>query len=123
VSLAFVVGVAGSLGAVARYLVDAAVRSRLGPAFPIGTWIVNLVGSFVLGVVASGRFASLDGGNLRTIVGTGACGGLTTWSAASWETVRLLEGAQWRAAALNGLGGLAASCGAAAAGILLGLAL
>lgn len=78
------VGVGGSVGALSRYLVQAAIEAEV---FPTGTLVVNVVGSFVLGVVA---FAGLPPGVALT-VGTGACGAFTTFSSFAFETVRLVE--------------------------------
>ena len=88
--VAIAVGLAGAMGAVARYLVDGAVQDRTSGAFPFGTLAVNLIGSFILGVLTGVAWHDADSG-IRAVLGTGFCGGLTTWSTASWETVRLLE--------------------------------
>lgn len=88
--LALAVSGAGALGAVARYLTDVALRRR-GSGFPLGTLTVNLFGSFVLGVVTGLALTHAGSTTARTVIGTGFCGGLTTWSTAAWETVRLAE--------------------------------
>jgi len=84
------VGLAGGVGAVARYLLDGAVQDRTSGLFPFGTLTVNVVGSLVFGVIA-GVVIRHGGTDLRAIAGAGFCGGLTTWSTASWETIRLIE--------------------------------
>lgn len=117
--LALIVGAAGAAGAVARYLVDGTVQDRTSGVLPFGTLTVNVAGSLVMGFVTG---LLLFHGIVKTpvtIVGTGFCGGLTTWSTASWETVRLLEEGEAPAAILNAVGGLAASLTAAACGLLL----
>lgn len=101
----------GAVGAPARYLTDLAVQRSHGTAFPWGTWTVNVVGSFVLGLVgASGPEWVI------TLVGTGFCGALTTFSTFGYETVRLAEegktsAAVWNVAASLVVGLLAASLG------------
>ncbi|HLY81603.1 MAG TPA: CrcB family protein, partial [Acidimicrobiales bacterium] len=108
-TLAVVVGVAGALGAVARYLLDGAVQGRTRATFPFGTLMVNVAGSFILGVLTG---LALYHGLTRApkaVIGAGFCGGFTTWSTASWETVRLAEDGAVGAALCNGLGGLLAT--------------
>lgn len=89
--LALVVGLAGSVGAVGRYLLDGAVQDRTSGLFPFGTLTVNAVGSLVLGCVAGLALRYAGDQTAETIIGTGFCGALTTWSTASWETVRLAQ--------------------------------
>ncbi len=118
--LALVVGVAGALGALARYLVDGAVQDRSRGAFPYGTTVVNVTGSFVLGLISSLAWHHGLGSTARAVIGAGFCGAFTTWSTAAWETVRLAEEGLPAHAAMNALGGLAGALAAAAAGIALG---
>ncbi|HEY4378603.1 MAG TPA: fluoride efflux transporter CrcB [Acidimicrobiales bacterium] len=107
--------IGGAVGAPARYLADQAVQRRHGTTFPWGTWTVNVVGSFVLGlVVAAGS------GWLVTLAGTGFCGALTTYSTFGYETVRLAEEGETRSAVLNVVASLAAGLGAAALGWVAG---
>jgi fluoride exporter len=91
----------GALGAVARYLTDRALRSWVGPAFPWGTLVVNVVGSFVLGIL-TGLAA---GANLpdwaHHLAATGFCGALTTYSTFAHETVALAAAREWRYASVN----------------------
>ena len=120
--LALNVGLAGAAGAVARYLIDGAVQDRSSGVFPFGTLTVNLVGSLIFGVVAGMALHHAGFGTARTLIGTGICGGLTTWSTASWETVRLAEEGSGRAALSFTLVNLLASLGAGGIGLLVGLA-
>jgi len=122
-TLAVVVGVAGALGAVARYLLDGAVQGRTRATFPFGTLMVNVAGSFILGVLTGLALYHGLTPAPKAMIGAGFCGGFTTWSTASWETVRLAEDGAVGAALCNGLGGLLASVAAAAAGIALMAAL
>lgn len=105
----------GALGAPARYLTDVAVQRRHRTAFPWGTWTVNVVGSFLLGVVAAAGPHWVV-----TLVGSGFCGALTTFSTFGYETVRLREEGETAAALANVAGSLAAGLAAAALGWWLG---
>lgn len=115
--LALVVAVGGGTGALLRYLADGAVQDRVSGPFPWGTTAVNLTGSFVLGLLTGLAWYHGLGSSASSVLGTGLCGGFTTWSTASWESVRLLEAGLYRHAAIYTLGGLAAGCAVAAAGI------
>lgn len=112
---------AGGLGAVARFVVDGVVRSRSTATVPLGTAVVNVTGSFALGLVTGLVLASAAPDAVRTVVGTGFLGGYTTFSTASFETVRLVQLHRHGAAAAYGLGTLAATTGVAALGLWLGL--
>ena len=81
----------GAVGAPARYLTDRAVQRRSNGVFPWGTLCVNVIGSLVLGVVAAAVYAGSAPEWVLTLVGTGFCGALTTFSTFGYETVRLLE--------------------------------
>ncbi len=109
--------VAGAIGAVARYAIDGAVHERWAPRVPIGTLLVNVIGSFILGVLTGAALYHQPDPAVRTVLGTGFCGALTTWSTLSWETVRLLDDGAPSEAALAMLGGLVSSLAAAALGI------
>ncbi len=86
------VGVGGGLGSIARYVVSTEVLSRLGPGFPWGTLTVNVVGSFLLGLVlqASASTATVSP-DARLFLTTGFMGGFTTYSTFNYETLRLLQ--------------------------------
>lgn len=106
-TLALVV-VGAVVGAPLRYLTDLVVQSRHDSVFPWGTLIVNVTGSFVLGVVGAAALVQDAPGWLLTLVGTGFCGALTTFSTFGYETVALVEEGSWAEAALNVVAGLAA---------------
>ena len=113
------VGVGGLIGAPTRFAVDQVITSRTRDAFPWGTFTVNVFGAFVLGLL-DGLVSYQGLGPLApTIVGTGFCGALTTFSTFSYETVRLLEEGTPAAAAWNVAGSLAAGLLAAGAGMAL----
>lgn len=109
----------GAIGAPARYLTDVVVQSRHDSVLPWGTITVNVVGSFLLGLVA-GLTTGAGPGWLDTLIGTGFCGALTTYSTFSYETIRLAEAGRWRAAALNVVISLAGGLAAVAVGWELG---
>lgn len=109
---------AGGLGAMARLALDGAIRQRTGVGW-LGTLVVNLTGSFLLGLVAGLATAVLPG-SVRLVVGTGLLGGYTTFSAASVETVRLAGQRRWLAAAAHGLGTALAAVALAAVGLGVG---
>jgi len=118
-TLAIVVGIAGAIGAAARYLLDGAVQDRTAGLFPFGTLGVNVLGSLIMGFLAGYVLSHTGGGTAKTIVGTGFCGALTTWSTASWESVRLAEEGATTTAITFTLVNLVASFAAAAVGIVL----
>jgi fluoride exporter len=89
------VALAGGAGAIARYVVDGQVKQRWPVTFPIGTMAINLSGSLILGVLAGLVIAHGASVDLKTIAGTGFCGGYTTFSAASVEAVRLAQQQRW----------------------------
>ena len=115
------VALAGGVGAVARFVLDGLVRSRVSASFPVGTVLINVTGSFVLGVVTGLTLAHAVPEDLRLVVGTGFCGGYTTFSTASFETVRLVERRRTGLALLNGFGTLVATVCVSALGLWLGL--
>jgi CrcB protein len=90
------VALGAGVGAPSRYLLDRAIQSRHRTLFPWGTVAVNVLASLVLGLVA-GAAGSVEK-NLAVLVGAGFCGALSTYSAFSYETLRLAEnGARWQA--------------------------
>lgn len=110
--------VAGAVGAVLRYALAHAFPVRPGH-LPGGILIVNVVGSGIAGaLIGLAERAALDG-DLRLVLVTGFCGGLTTFSTWSVETIELLDGGRWRAAILNVVMTLALGLAAAAGTYLL----
>jgi fluoride exporter len=91
------VAAGGAIGSALRYMVALAAITWLSPAFPWGTLAVNLVGSFLIGLVQQLAVEALVlGEDTRLFLTTGVMGGLTTYSAFSYESVRLFEtGATW----------------------------
>jgi len=106
----------GAIGAPLRYLTDLFVQSRRESVLPWGTFIVNVVGSLVLGVTAALATGVALPSWVVPLVATGFCGALTTFSTFGYETIRLLEEGSMLAAAANSLGSLAVGLGACAGG-------
>jgi CrcB protein len=119
VIVAVVVGLAGSVGAVARFLTDGAVQDRTARSFPFGTLTVNCTGSFILGLVTGLAWYHGLGGRAHAVIGVGFCGAFTTWSSVTWETVRLAEEGLGRQAVVSVVGGVAAALATAALGIVV----
>jgi fluoride exporter len=119
--LALLVGLGAAFGAVARYVLDQAVTRRRGSTFPAGTWLINITGSFILGLLTGLAAHHGLSDQVVTVIGTGVCGGYTTFSTFSYETVRLSEDGAGLVAVGNVVGSIAAGLAAAALG--LGLAL
>jgi CrcB protein len=113
------VGIVGGAGAIARFVLDGAVAGRLGRAFPYGTLAVNLLGSFVLGVLVGAAVR----GEAYDIAATGLLGAFTTFSTWALESHRLGEDGQLRLGALNFAVSLVLGVTAAWAGRQLGAAL
>jgi len=94
----------GALGSVGRYWMTNAVAAITGPRFPWGTILINIIGSFVIGLVAyiatpAGRVPmSFD---IRAFILAGICGGYTTFSSFSLQTFELAREGRWLAAAAN----------------------
>lgn len=109
------VGVLGGVGAVGRFLVDAAVSARADDRFPTGTFVVNLTGAFVLGILTG---AALKG-DAMLLAGTAVIGSYTTFSTWMFESHRLAEGDQRLFTAVNVGASLVIGVLAAALGRLL----
>lgn len=114
---------AGGVGAVARFVADGLVRSRVSGAMPWGTVLINVTGSLLLGLVTGMLGAQLLSPELQVVLGAGFLGGYTTFSTASVETARLLQERRVLYALGNLLGSLVAGSAAAALGLVVGAAL
>ena len=114
------VALGGAIGSAARYLVGAFVANRFGPDFPWGTFIVNVSGSFFIGVILS----LVGGGQLpagaRLFLAVGVMGGYTTFSTYSNETLQLVQGGEVGAAMFNALGQVVAGFIGVYLGVVLG---
>jgi CrcB protein len=92
------VAIGGAIGSVARFWCSGVVARLIGETFPWGTIIVNIVGSFIIGFAATamspdGRI--FVGNNARQFVMAGLCGGFTTFSSFSLQTLNLLNDGEW----------------------------
>lgn len=115
------VGLAGAVGALSRYGLEGLISERFPGSFPLGTFVINVTGSFVLGflfVVLTERAAASPA--LRTSLTIGLVGAYTTFSTFSFETLRLLEDGAYRTAALNVVATLALGLFAVWAGMSVG---
>jgi CrcB protein len=113
------VGLLGGLGAILRFRIDALVQLRVAGEFPLGTLVVNVVGSFTLGVLTGAGV----GGDALLLGGTAVLGSFTTFSTWMLETERLGEEGDERIALLNVGVSLVAGLGAALFGWAIGAAL
>jgi CrcB protein len=114
------VGAGGFLGAVARYWVGGWVSRRMGTSFPYGTLVINVSGSFVLGLI----MGLLDGHALvpavRLAMAIGFVGAYTTFSTFSYETMQLLESGAALLAGANVIGSVLAGLAAVVLGLAAG---
>jgi len=95
------VAMGGAVGSGCRYLMGVAIQSRAGGDFPLGTLIINVVGSLLLGFIleyATGSTAISP--ETRVLLSTGFCGGFTTFSTFSNESVRLIQSGEYRRATI-----------------------
>ncbi|CAM3830180.1 CrcB family protein [Tsukamurella strandjordii] len=107
----------GGLGAVLRFLVDTVLRSRMSVW---STAVINATGSFLLGLFAGLAAHQSLGASALAVLGTGVCGGYTTFSTATVETLNLLRDRRYRDGAAYGLGTLGVSVVAVWGGYALG---
>jgi CrcB protein len=98
----FLVALFGAIGCVSRYWLSGWTYQALGRGFPYGTLVVNVLGSFIIGLLMEFSLRStLLPAALRTGLAIGFLGGLTTFSTFSYETFRLLEEGNFLLAAVN----------------------
>lgn len=111
------VSFAGGGGAAGRFMADALIRARTRTHFPVATVLINLIGSFALGLLAGGATDSHSTALL--VLGTGVLGGFTTFSTSAVETVRLAVGGRVSWSLVNALGTLVGCVTLAWVGLLL----
>ena len=113
--------VGAAVGAPARYLIDRTIQSRHDTVFPWGTFTANMIGSFLLGLLAT---ASLHPSHeLLALLGTGLCGALTTYSTFGYETMRLMQQRTTALAVFNAIASVIGGLGAAYIGVAIALTL
>lgn len=103
----------GGAGSLARYVIATAIMARMGGRFPFGTVIINITGSFLIGLLMTlltNRIGSSP--NLRLLLVTGFLGGYTTFSSFEWETLSLAAGGSWWLGLINVLGSVGLGYGA-----------
>lgn len=110
------VAAGGAIGASARHLVGVAVMRSYGPGFPLGTLVVNVLGSFLMGVLVV-VFANFGGTRFAPFLTIGMLGGFTTFSSFSMDAVTLME----RGAVGQAFGYVAASVVLSLTGLFAGL--
>ena len=119
-ALSGAVGVAGALGALARYLLGRFIAERANTAFPWGPFAINISGAFLIGLLFALAGQKFLAAWLQIILATGFLGGYTTFSTMSWEGLQLARGGSTRQSALYLGASVALGLLAAALGIGLG---
>jgi CrcB protein len=94
------VAIGGALGGVSRFWLSGLIASRFGETFPWGTLVINITGSFLIGIFAAlvtpeGRLDSQSRVFVTQFLMIGVCGGYTTFSAFSLRTLQLMQERQW----------------------------
>ncbi|WP_120338972.1 fluoride efflux transporter FluC [Cryobacterium soli] len=115
------VSLAGGLGAALRLALDGVVRARVRTTLPVGTLLINVLGSLLLGLITGLTLALWLPEAWHLVLGGGLMGGFTTFSTASVETVRLARDRRSLSALVNGLGMLVLAVACAFLGLWLGL--
>lgn len=115
------VALGGFVGAPCRFLLDRAVNRRTESDLPWGTFLVNVSGSFLLGLLTGLSLNHHLALAVKSLMATGFCGAFTTFSTFSFETIRLLEVGQILEASVNVVGSVALGLVGAGAGLALGL--
>jgi fluoride exporter len=106
----FLIGLGGAIGSVVRFWMSGLIASRFGQTFPLGTLVVNVTGSFAIGLFAAlsepeGRW--LINPSLRQFLMIGICGGYTTFSSFSLQTLALVQEGEWLHAVTNSIASFA----------------
>jgi CrcB protein len=112
------VALGGAVGSVGRYLAVQLVMRFQPQPFPLGTMLVNIIGSFAIGVLMA-RFSAADSESSRLFLVTGVLGGFTTFSAFSWDALVLMQRGNAGQMALY----IAASVGLSFVAVAMGFAL
>ena len=123
VSRGFAIG--GAVGSVSRYWLSGLVASRFGETFPWGTLVINVTGSFIIGILGAltapeGKMNPQSRVLATQLLMTGLCGGYTTFSSFSLQTLTLARDGEWRGASFNIAASLAFCLAATWAGFVLG---
>ena len=116
----FLVGLAGAIGALCRYLLGRSIAERAGAQFPFGTLLINVTGAFVIGLLFALMSHKLLNAATQVILATGFLGGYTTFSTMNWEGVQLARGGSTRMSMLYFGGSFALGLLATSLGLLVG---
>jgi CrcB protein len=92
IALTGLIGLAGAMGALMRYVLGRFVAERAGSPFPLGTLLINVSGAFLIGITFAATSHHLISSSVQAILATGFLGGYTTFSTMSWEGVQLIRG-------------------------------
>jgi CrcB protein len=115
----FLVAAGGAVGALLRYVAMQLVQHFSSAPFPLATMLVNILGSFIIGLMMA-KFLQHDSESARLFFVTGVLGGFTTFSAFSWDALQLLQRGAFASAAFYIIGSIIFSLAAVAAGYSLG---
>ncbi len=114
------IGIGGFVGANLRYWIGGWVAQRAGVLFPVETMLINVAGSFLLGLFMTLALHYVWAPEWRQVIAIGCIGSFTTYSTYEYESLRLLQQGLWWQAGLNLLGSLVLGLIAVALGVLLG---
>ena len=117
--MVLLIAVLGGLGAASRFVVDGSIRTRWSRVFPLATLMINVSGSFLIGLINGAHLYHGLGPTWLAVAATGFCGGYTTFSTAMAETVRLIQAGELRRATANAVGSVLLCLAAAALGVAL----
>lgn len=95
----FLIALGGAVGSALRYLIGGAIQRSSASGYPVGTMVVNVAGCFLIGVFVRYLLNMQTSAELRALLVVGFCGGFTTFSTFSFETVGLIEGGEYARAA------------------------
>ncbi|MFL0365253.1 fluoride efflux transporter CrcB [Pseudobacillus sp. 179-B 2D1 NHS] len=113
----WLIGLGGALGAAARFFIGGILNKK--SLFPIGTLLINLIGSFLLGWLAGLHSSSRISDELWFLGGVGFCGAYTTFSTFGYETITLAEAGRTKSAAVYVAVSVIGGCIAAAIGLIM----
>jgi len=113
-----VVGIGGFIGANARYLVGMWVQNKWGASFPYGTFVINITGSFILGLFAALTLKYAWNDHWRLLIAVGFVGAYTTFSTFEYESLMLVSEGAWGRALVNILGSVVLGFAAAFLGVV-----
>jgi fluoride exporter len=114
------IGLAGAVGALARYALGRFIAERAGSQFPLGTLFINITGAFAIGLLFALAGRKIINPALQGVLATGFLGGYTTFSTMSWEGVQLARGGSTQHGLLYLAGNVVIGLTAVVLGLVLG---